>query len=376
MQAVQIDEARDHFHAGVERFPVIVIGAGQAGLSVGYHLAKRSIPFVILDANSRIGDSWRNRWDSLRLFTPARFDGLDGMPFPASPHTFPRKGEMADYLEDYATNFKIPVRLGMKVDWVSRQNADYLVAAGDRRFAAEHVVIAMANYQEPHVPSFAPQLGKHIVQIHSRDYRNPGQLKQGNVLIVGAGNSGAEITAELAPHHKIWLAGRDVGSVPFRMDGAFGRHFLARFVLRFMFHRVLTSNTPMGRRARTKMIHQAAPLIRTQSRDLVALGIERVSKVVGTQAGLPLLGDGRVLDVANVIWCTGFRAPSTWIDLPVFDKSGDPMHERGVVSGEPGLYFVGLHFLHAFSSVMIHGVGRDAKHVVGKIASRRDARRP
>jgi putative flavoprotein involved in K+ transport len=374
MQAIQVDEVPRSFRAEIERFPVIVIGAGQAGLSMGYHLARRNIPFIILDGNRRIGDAWRNRWDSLRLFTPARFDGLAGRPFPAPPHTFPSKDEMADYLEDYATHFKLPVRLGTKVDWVSRQNDDYLVAAGDQRFVAEHVVVAMANYQVPRTPSFAPQLDKGIIQLHAHDYQNPAQIKAGDVLIVGAGNSGAEIAVELARHHKVWISGRDVGSIPFRIDSAMGRHFLASFVLRFMFHHVLTSNTPMGRSMRTKRIHEAAPLIRTQSRDLAALGIERVSKMTGVQAGLPLLSDGRVLDVANVVWCTGFRSPSSWIDLPVFDKFGDPVHERGIVSGEPGLYFVGLHFLHAFSSVMIHGVGRDADHVAAKIASRRIGR--
>jgi putative flavoprotein involved in K+ transport len=375
MQAVQIDEARNHFRADVERFPVIVIGAGQAGLSVGYHLARRNIPFVILDANRRIGEAWRSRWDSLRLFTPARYDGLDGMPFPAAPHTFPTKDEMADYLEKYATHLKLPVRLGVKVDWISRQNEDYLVAAGDQRFVAEHVVIAMANYQEPRVPGFACQLDKRIVQLHSRDYRNPAQLKAGDVLIVGAGNSGAEIAAELSRSHKVWVSGRDVGSVPFRIQGTLGRHFLAKFVLRFMFHRVLTLSTPIGRRARPKMIHQAAPLIRIQSVDLSAAGIERVPRVAGVDGGLPLLSDGRVLDVTNIVWCTGFRAASSWIELPIFDRNGGPLHERGVVTAEPGLYFVGLHFLYAFSSVMIHGVGRDADYVAAKIASRRGARR-
>jgi putative flavoprotein involved in K+ transport len=376
MQAVQIDEAQESFRAGVERFPVIVIGAGQAGLSVGYHLARRNIPFVILDANRRIGEAWRNRWDSLRLFTPARYDGLDGLPFPAAPDTFPSKDEMADYLEDYAAHFKLPVRLGVKVDWVSRQDKRYLVAAGDRRFVADHVVVAMANYQAPKVPGFASQLDKRIVQFHSRDYRNPAQLKEGDVLIVGAGNSGAEIAAELAAHRKVWISGRDVGSVPFRIDGGVARHFLGRFVLRFMFHYVLTLGTPIGRRARPKRIHQPAPLIRIKPRDLAAAGIERAPRVMGVHGGLPLLEDGRVLDVANVVWCTGFHAASSWIDVPVFDRNGDPEHERGVVTAEPGLYFVGLHFLYAFSSVMIHGVGRDANYVAAKIASRRSARQP
>ena len=361
-----------------ERIHTVVIGGGQAGLSVGYHLARRHLPFVILDAHERIGDSWRRRWDSLRLFTPARFDGLDGMPFPAAADAFPTKDEMGNYLEAYAARFELPVRNGVQVDRLSRRGDHYVVTAGDQQFEAEHVVIAMANYQKSRVPAFARDLDPRIVQLHSAEYRHPSQLRDGDVLLVGAGNSGAEIALEVSrAGHRTWMSGRDTGSVPFRLGGFAGRLFLTRFVLRFVFHRVLTVRTPFGRKVRAKVLFQGGPLIRVKPEDLAAAHVERVPKTASARDGLPVLEDGRVLDVANVVWCTGFNPSSSWIDLPVFAKNGEPIHERGQVTNEPGLYFVGRHFLYAMSSTMIHGVGRDAEHIVDVIAARTaEARRP
>jgi putative flavoprotein involved in K+ transport len=353
-----------------ERVQTVVIGGGQAGLSVGYYLARRGLPFVILDANERIGDSWRNRWDSLRLFTPARYDGLAGMPFPAPPHSFPTKDEMADYLEAYAARFDLPVRSGIQVDGLSREGQRYIITAGGRRFEAEHVVVAMARYQYGRVPRFAGQLDPGIVQVHSRDYRNPKQLKDGGVLVVGAGNSGAEIALEVSREHHTLLSGRDTGHVPVRIDGLAARLILQPFLFRFVFHRVLTVKTPMGRKARLKVLTEGAPLIRLKPADLAAAGVERVPRVKGVRDGLPILEDGRVADVSNVIWCTGFHPGFSWIDLPCLDKDGVPKHESGVAVGEPGLYFVGLPFIYSFSSAMIHGVGRDAGRIARVIQAR------
>lgn len=363
-----------------ERIDTIVIGAGQAGLSVGYHLARRGVPFVILDTGKRIGDQWRKRWDSLRLFTPARFSSLDGLPFPADADSFPTKDAMGDYLEAYARRFALPVRCGVRVERVSRLGERFLVIAGDQRFEADNVVVAMANYQRPRVPAFANELDPRIVQLHSFDYRNPAQFQEGAVLVVGAGNSGAEIALDAARAHDTCVAGRDTGHVPFRIDGLAARLLLVRLVLRVVFHRILTVATPMGRKVRAKVLHEGGVLVRTKPRDLTAAGITRVTRVAGVRNGLPLLEDGRVLDVANVVWCTGFHPGFSWIDLPVFGPDGEPQHDRGVVSSEPGLYFVGLHFLFAMSSVMIHGVGRDAERIADRIsATRREAdhaRRP
>lgn len=359
---------------GLQRVETVVIGGGQAGLSVGYHLARRGLPFVILDAGRRIGDSWRARWDSLRLFTPARFDGLPGMPFPAALHTFPTKDEMAAYLEAYAARFGLPVRSGVEVDGLSRRGDRFLVTAGEQRFEADQVVVAMANYQNPRVPSFARDLDLGIVQLHSSEYRSPSQLSHGSVLVVGAGNSGSEIGLEVARSHTTWMSGRDTGHIPFRIEGLAARLLLIRLVLRILFHRVLTVSTPVGRKARPKVISQGGPLIRVKPADIAAAGIERVPKVVGVRDGLPLLDDERVLEVANVVWCTGFHPNFSWIELPVLGDH-EPLHERGIVAREPGLYFVGLHFLSALSSGMIHGVGRDAERIAKCIASRARTRK-
>lgn len=353
-----------------ERVNTVVIGGGQTGLSVGYHLARRGVPFVILDANARTGDTWRRRWDSLRLFTPAKFAGLDGLPFPAAPNSFPTKDEMADYLELYARTFALPVRAGVRVTRLSRQGDRLVVVAGDRRFEALNVVVAMTNYQRPRIPPFAAELDPRITQIHSLEYRNPAELPPGAVLVAGAGNSGAEIAFELSRDHQTVMAGRDTGHVPFRIDGLAARLVLTRIVLRVIFHRILSVATPIGRRVRPKMLHGGAPLIRLKPRDLAAARVERVPRVTGVRDGLPLLEDGRVLDVSSVVWCTGFDGGFSWIDLPVFDADGEPKHEGGIVPGELGLYFVGLHFLYAFSSEMIHGVGRDAERIATAIAGR------
>ncbi len=353
-----------------ETFHTIVIGGGQAGLSVGYYLARQGRPFVILDASQRVGDVWRARWDSLRLFTPALFDGLAGMPFPAPPFSFPTKNEMADYLEAYAGHFQLPIRHGTRVDRLTRDGDRFLVDAGPHRFEAENVVVAMSSYQVPRLPAFAKQLRPDIVQMHSIEYRGPRQLKPGGVLLVGAGNSGAEIAIETAREHPTWMSGRDTGHVPFRIDGLASRLFLMRLLFRVLFHRVLTVGTPMGRALRRKVFAQGAPLIRVRPGQLAAAQVQRAPKVMSVRDGLPLLEDGRVLDVANVIWCTGFGNGLSWIDLPIFESNGEPRHHSGIVSDYPGLYFVGLHFLHSFSSTMIHGIARDAKRIADAIERR------
>jgi putative flavoprotein involved in K+ transport len=362
---------------GSERFETVIIGGGQAGLAAGYHLARRGLPFVILDANERIGDSWRKRWDSLHLFSPARFSGLPGMPFPAPAHSYPTKDEVADYLEAYAARFELPVQTGVRVDGLSRNGGGFVVTAGEKRFDADNVVVAMATHQIPRVPPFAPELDPGIVELHAGEYRNPSQLQDAGVLVVGAGNTGAEIALDVVSGHPTWLSGRGTGHVPFRIETLAARHLFIPLVFRFIGHHVLTVNTPIGRKERPKILSQGAPLVRVKPKDIAAAGIERVPKTVGVRKGLPLLEDGRVLEVANVIWCTGFRPDFSWIDLPIFgEEDNEPTHERGIVAHEPGLYFVGLSFLYAMTSGFLRGVGRDADHVAKHIASRELNGRP
>jgi putative flavoprotein involved in K+ transport len=351
------------------KIQTIVIGGGQAGLTAGYYLAKRGLPFLILDANAQVGDAWRLRWDSLRLFTPARYAGLPGMRFPAPGASFPNKQQVADYLVEYARRFRLPVRNGIRVDRLWKENDRFIMSAGNQRFEAENVIVAMANYQVPRMPSFARELRPEIVQLHSHDYRNPSQLQEGGVLVVGVGNSGADIALEVAQSHPTWISGKESGHIPWSIETLLSRHFLFRLV-RFVGHHVLTVKTPIGRRVRPKMLHRAAPLVRVKPQDLINAGAEYVPRVVGVKDGLPLLADGRVRDVQNVIWCTGYERGFSWIDLPIFDGQGDAVHDNGVVTDIPGMYFVGLHFLYAMSSATLIGVARDADRIVNAVAAR------
>ena len=353
-----------------QRIDTVVIGGGQAGLSVGYHLSRRGVPHVILDANRRIGDSWRHRWDSLRLFTPNRFNGLPGMPFPGPRWELPTKDEFADYLESYAERFDLPVRTGVEVQRLARDGDRFVATAGDRRLEADNVVVAMSSWQRPRVPQFASELDPKILQLHVADYRNPGQLQDGDALVVGAGNSGAEVALDVAGTRRVWLSGPDTGHLPFRPESRVAR-VLMPFIGRVIFHRVLTTSTPIGRKVRPKMLAKGDPLIRIKPKDLAAAGVERVPRTAGVAEGSPQLEDGRRLDVANVVWCSGFHPGFSWIDLPVLGPR-EPNHHRGVVDSEPGLYFVGLKFLYSKSSEQIHGVGRDAARIAGIIAARRE----
>jgi putative flavoprotein involved in K+ transport len=232
------------------------------------------------------------------------------------------------------------------------------------------VVVAMSSWQRPRVPDFASELDPRIVQLHVAEYKNPEQLQEGDVLVVGAGNSGAEVAIELARTHSVLLSGAGNGAIPFRPESVPAR-VLMPFVGRVIFHRVLTTKTPMGRKARPRWISTGEPLIRVKPKDLAAARVERVPRVTGIQSGLPQLEDGRSVDVANVVWCTGFQPGFSWIDLPVLGPQ-EPLHRRGVVESELGLYFIGLKFLYSVSSEQIHGVGRDAGYIAGKIAARRE----
>jgi putative flavoprotein involved in K+ transport len=351
-----------------ETFDTIVIGGGQAGLSVGYYLKQRGGSFVILDANERIGGSWRTRtWNSLRLFTPARYDGLPGWPFPAPGWSYPTARETADYLEAYAARFELPVRTGMSVDRLTKDGDRFVVQCGERRFEAGHVVVATGFYGTPAVPGFAGELDPRIVQMHSSEYRDPSQLRPGGVLLVGAGNSGADIAIEVSKKHRTWLSGPDKGQVPIRIESRLARFVLP--ILWFVASHILTVKTPIGRKVQPHVLANGAPRIRVKTDDLEAAGVEWVPKTVAVSDGLPALEDARVLDVANVIWCTGFRQDFSWIDVPVFGEERELRHGRGVTS-EPGLYFVGLDFLYAFTSENVGGVGRDARYVAKQIARR------
>ena len=348
-----------------ERFETLIIGGGQAGLAAAYHLKRRDRPAVILDENERVGDSWRKRWDSLRLFTPAKYDGLPGWRFPAPRWSFPTKDEMADYLEAYASRFELDVRPGIKVERLAKKDDRFVITAEADTFEADNVIVATGAHRLPKVPSFASDLDPEIVQLHSSEYVSPAQLRDGPVLVVGLGNSGAEIAFELVRTRPTWVAGKEDGEIPVRHGSVPARFVLP--VIRFLGHHVLTKGTPVGRKVGPK-VAETTPLIRTKTKHLAEAGVERGGRVVGAQDGLPLLEDGRVLDVPNVVWCTGFRREFGWIDLPVFDADGELRHERGVAREEPGLYFVGLLFQYSITSDVLPGVGRDAERIAKHLA--------
>jgi putative flavoprotein involved in K+ transport len=358
-----------------ERFETIIVGGGQAGLAVGYHLARHGRTFVILDASQRIGDAWRSRWDGLRLFTAARYDGLPGMPFPGPRDALPTKDEVADYLESYTTRMGLTIRTGIRVTRIkpAEHGDGFRLDADQRRFEAANVVIATGAYSHARVPDFARELDPEILQLHSSEYRTPSQLREGAVLVVGASNSGAEIALGVARDHRTILAGPDKGKMPARPGSRLGRVIDPAFW--FFINHVATLSTPIGRKALPLVRDHGGPLERVWPPDLEAAGVERVvARAVASRNGAPVLDDGRAVEVTNVIWCTGFRPNYDWIRLPVTDANGWPIQTRGVVSSVPGLYVVGLPFLHSAASALLGGVGRDAAHVVNQMRSRWEGR--
>ncbi|SDU88836.1 flavin-containing monooxygenase [Jiangella alkaliphila] len=357
-----------------QHIETIVVGGGQAGLSVGYHLKKRGRPFLILDERGRTGDNWRRHWDTLRLYSPARYDGLPGLRFPGPGRAFPTKDQVADYLEAYAARFELPVEHGVHVEALTGGDGRYVLDCGDRRFTADHVVVATGTFgTRAYVPPFASELDPAIAQLHSTDYHRPDQLTDGPVLVVGASHSGADIAIETAREHHTILCGRTNGQLPVPLES---RRARAAFpVLWFLARHVLTMRTPIGRKLRPEIRTHGGPLLRVQADDLAAAGVERVTeRVAGVRDGKPVLDGGRVLDVATVVWCTGFRQDFGWIRLPVLGDDGWPLEERGVVPSSPGLYFTGLAFQSAFSSMLVGGAGADAEYVARHLAAARPVR--
>lgn len=351
------------------RIETVVIGAGQAGLATGYHLRRRGRAFVVLDAASRVGDQWRHQWDTLALYSPAQYDSLPGLPFPARRWTFPGKDDVADYLGAYARHFELPVITDTRVRQVRRAGGHYVVTTDRGTWTCDNVVVATGTFgRTPYVPAVAARLDPAILQLHSSQYRRPGQLHDGPVLVVGASHSGTDIAYEVAATRPTILAGRDCGQVPPRLDSR-AMHILFPVLLRAWRH-VLTRRTPMGRRMLPHVRGHGGPALRVKRADLAARDVERVtSRVEEARDGLPVV-DGTPRQVASVVWATGFRQVFDWVDLPVFGPDGYPSELRGIVPEAPGLYFCGLAFQHGFSSMLIAGAGRDAAYVARRIAAR------
>jgi putative flavoprotein involved in K+ transport len=340
----------------------VVIGAGQAGLATAFHLQRHAPNFVVLDAANEVGDSWRNRWDSLCLFTPAGFSHLPGLGFPAPRREPPTKDAMADYLRNYAKRFRIPVELGTRVEAVHRNGTDLLVTAGRQRWRARNVVLATSAHSRPFVPDAASGIDPQIIQLHSINYRRPAQLPAGaTVLVVGAGNSGAEIALDLSREagtgspRRVFLAGRSVGHIP--QLGAWA------YPLMQLLGRAGSAISRRGLRG------GAEPLGRIRPGTLEAAGITRLPRVSGTRNGLPMTDGGKSIDVDAVVWCTGFNPDYRFVQLPVFDTHGHLRQTRGVTD-EPGLYTVGVPHQSSITSHLVGGVGKDAAYIVKHLTRR------
>ena len=347
-----------------------MIGAGQAGLAAGYHLQQRGLDFAILEASARVGDVWRDRYDSLLLYSPARDDALPGVAFPEIGARFPSGRQMADYMEAYAGQLALPVRSNTNVTSLRALPAGgYVVETDGATHHAGQVIVATGAFQRPRLPAFAAELDPRIAQVHAADYRNPGQLPDGPVLVVGVGHSGSDLAFELAASRETHLSGRSHGQIPVPLDSRRGR--LSWPIMQFLARHVLTLRTPIGRRMATQIRNGGGPLLRHRRQDLLAAGVVwHTARTVGVRDGKPLLEDGLVMDVASVVWCTGFRPDYAWIDLPVTDDDGWPVIQRGSAIAAPGLWFLGVPFLSGFTSMLVLGAGRDAEMVVRQVAAR------
>jgi putative flavoprotein involved in K+ transport len=346
-----------------ERYELVVIGGGQAGLALGYWLSKLDIDFLIVDANPRTGDSWRQRWDSLRLFTPAKYSTLPGLPWAGDPYRLTTRDEVADYLEWYAQVFHLPIRHNVGVKRVSRIGQGFRIETDGTQLEADNVVVATGPFQVPSIPEVSRAIDRKIVQLHSSQYRNPAQLPDGPALVVGAANSGAQIALELSKSREVLLAGRSVGTMP--------RRVLGRDVFDWLYLTMMRpgADSFIGRRMRKNILAGTDTLIGMTEKDLTDAGIRRVGRVISALDGRPILQGGSFADVASIVWATGFRPDFSWIDAPVFGDDGFPGHHRGVTA-IPGLYFLGLRFQHRLNSSLIGGVGEDARFIADSIAAR------
>ena len=347
-------------------YDTIVVGAGQAGLAAGYHLARSGLRFTILDSNQEIGAAWDRRWETLRLFTPVRYNALPGLKFPGAPYALPGKSDVAAYLRLYARTFSLPVQRGVTVTALHRNPGGFVATTSDgSSLTASSVIVATGANQRPHIPAFASSISPAVVQMHSSDYRKPAQVPGGKVLVVGAGNSGAQIALELAAANRsVLLSGRDTGSLP--------RRLLGRDIYDWLWPTIMrpSVDSALGRRLMHGRLFAGDPLVGMAPRALQRAGLSRVGRTSSALEGFPVLeAYGVARDIRAIVWCTGFRPDFSWIEVPVLGLDGYPAHRRGIASAVPGLAFVGLRFQYRMGSALLGGVGEDAAYVVEHIST-------
>jgi len=341
-----------------EQFSTVVIGAGQAGLAAGYFLKNIKEDFIILEKGHQVGDSWRQRWDSLRLFTPSQFDGLPGFPFPAIRGTLPTKEKMADYLFNYSTKFSLPVKLNTKVIELLKTSEGFEIITSNGRLFSNFVIVATGTNPIAYIPEFAKELDNKIIQIHSSEYKNPPGFPALTTLVVGAGISGVEIAIELSKSRTTLLSGRPTPHIPDFIFRYLGRPYW------WFANNVLTLNTPIGRKVRQKILSTGAPLISVSIDDVKKAKIEHVPRMKGTLNGLPQLENDRIVSVDSIVWATGYKPDFSWIKIDLKNNNGWPETRRGVSENIKGLYFIGMFFQFRLTSGLVGGVGRDTAFVI------------
>jgi putative flavoprotein involved in K+ transport len=350
-----------------EAIDVAVIGAGQAGLAMGYFLRLQDRRFVILDRADSIGSAWRERWESLKLFTPRRYSALPRVPFPGDPDGYPARDEVTAYLERYGETFELPIELNREVAKVEHgDDGRFHLEAEGRTIVADQVVVATGPFQVPSVPKLAEKLDQDVFQTHAVGYRRPEGVAAGTVLVVGGGNTGFQIAKELSVTHEVVLS---VGSrqkpLPQRLLGRDLFWWLTKA-------RILdkTLDSRLGRKLSTR-----DTLIGSSPRELrKRYGVELKPRVVDADGRTVRFADGGELEVDAVIWATGYRAEYSWIKLPVFDEGGRLRHRRGVTD-VPGLFFLGLTWQHTRGSALIGWVKDDAEYIAERIAEYQESKR-
>jgi putative flavoprotein involved in K+ transport len=344
-------------HETDSSFEVVVVGAGQAGLAMGYFLKRQGRRFLIVETGS-IGSAWRERWESLVLFTPRRYSALPGLPFPGDPDGYPTRDEVVAYLEEYAETFDLPIRQQTPVGSLVEEDRRFVLEV-DGTVTADQVVVATGPFQTPYVPEVAERLAAEVFQTHATGYQKPADVPEGTVLVVGGGNTGFQIAKELSSTHNVRLA---VGSrqtpLPQRL---LGRDLFWWLTKSRLFN--TTAESRLGRRLSTR-----ETLIGSSPRELRRrYGVELKPRVVDANGRIVRFQDGSELEVVAVIWATGYRPDYSWIHLPILDERGRLRHRRGVTD-VAGLYFLGLTWQHTRGSALIGWVKDDAAFIAEKIA--------
>ena len=347
-------------------YDVLVIGAGQTGLTVGHYLQEAGLRFVIVDAADEVGSAWTQRWESLVLFTPRRYNAMPGLPFDGDPDQEPTRDEVIDYLHRYAIELDLPVELNSPVAALDRRDGHYAAELPGRTVLADQVIVATGPFQQPRIPAFASSLASDVHQTHSTGYRRPTDLPPGRVVVVGGGNTGFQIAEELAVGHDVVLA---VGSrqtpLPLRLLGQQIFWWLTKLGLLGM-----SVQSRLGRR-----LSERDTLIGSSPRKARRLGITLKPRAVDASRRTVRFADGTETDADAIIWATGYQSGYSWIRLPVADEQGHIRHRRGVTD-QPGLYFLGLQWQYTRGSALLGFVSEDASYIAQQIMAHRRATQP